>query len=163
MKLPEVLHRSLGPVAEGFSPPDCVEQRARIHPVAPGRASTTGFIPMKSSTSSEPRMAAMGFCTAPQGTSLPSTRTEPQAPGCAPMAWGSGGEVRKGVPSRRAACPREGPSSLQHKWGQCGRKRTLEEEKVLGPLWRNTSHPVTPAFLGNTGQVIYTEIFTGGY
>lgn len=85
MKLPVVLHRSLGPVAEGFSPPDCTEQRARIHPVAPGRASTTGFIPMKNSTLSEPRMAApllqaMGFCTAPQGTSLPSTRHQAVCP-----------------------------------------------------------------------------------
>lgn len=67
------------------------------------------------------------------------------------------------APGTRLRAPQEELSSLQHKWGLCGRQRTLEEEKVLGPLWKNTSYPVTPAFLGNTGQVIYTEIFTGGY
>lgn len=49
--------------------------------MAPGRASTTGFIHMKNSTSSTPRMTAplllaMGFCAALQGSTLPSTRAK---------------------------------------------------------------------------------------
>lgn len=47
-------------------------------------------------------------------------------------------------------------------WSVCKRKHGFLE-KVLSPPQENTSYPVTPVCLGNVGQVIYTEIFTGGY
>lgn len=130
----------------------------------------------------------MGLGTFLWDTSPSSNRTKTPATGLSACSTEQqGGSPGRGTPTRSSSLHQEGtscspggsrkgtrllpvegcspaPLPLQHERGLYGEKAwVLGKGPQPPPRPESTSYPVAPVFLGNVGQVIYTEIFTGGY
>lgn len=111
-------------------------------------------------------VSALGPLADPSDQPLPCRAAEEQ------RGRGSRGRTGSLQPSRDEPAERPGDSRKQllpcpspfvaQAWSVRERKHGFPE-KLLSPPQENTSGPVAPVFLGNVGQIIYTEVFTGGY